>query len=528
MAHFVDRVVLHVAGGQGGNGCVSVHREKFKPLGGPDGADGGDGGSVELVVSPQTTTLLDYHHRPHRSAENGGVGQGGLRHGHRGKTLELPVPDGTVVKDRQGNVLADLVGTGARFTVAEGGQGGLGNAALASKKRKAPGFALLGTPGEEREVVLELKSVADIALVGFPSAGKSSLIAAMSAARPKIADYPFTTLVPNLGVVEAGETRFTVADVPGLIPGAAQGKGLGHEFLRHVERCAALVHVLDCASLESDRDPVSDLEAIEAELAAYDPDSVEGAGGQGDNASNAVPLNERPRLVALNKTDLEDGAEMAEMIRGELESRGYRVFDISALNREGLRALGFAMAELVEEARAQREVEVAPVPVTVRPKAVNRKEFTISREEQNGEPLWRVRGAKPERWILQTDFNNDEAVGYLADRLAKIGIEDELFKQGAKPGDSVLIGAEKDGVVFEWEPTMAAGAEHLAGPRGTDLRFEDAHRPTREQKRQEQQDRRAAKAATRAEMDAQYQAEESYSEGETEVHYLRPEAEDEG
>ena len=528
MAHFVDRVVLHVAGGQGGNGCVSVHREKFKPLGGPDGANGGDGGSVELVVSAQTTTLLDYHHRPHRSAENGGVGQGDLRHGHQGKTLELPVPEGTVVKDREGNVLADLVGVGARFTVAEGGQGGLGNAALASKKRKAPGFALLGTPGEERDVVLEVKSVADIALVGFPSAGKSSLIAAMSAARPKIADYPFTTLVPNLGVVEAGETRFTVADVPGLIPGAAQGRGLGHEFLRHVERCAALVHVLDCASLETDRDPIGDLEAIEAELAAYDPDSIEGTGGSSDDSANAVPLNERPRLVALNKTDLQDGAEMAEMVRTELESRGYRVFDISALNREGLRYLGFAMAELVEEARAQREVDVAPVQVTVRPQAVNQKSFTVSPEEKNGEPLWRVRGVKPERWIQQTDFNNDEAVGYLADRLAKIGIESELFSQGAKPGDSVLIGSDEGGVVFEWEPTMTAGAEHLAGPRGTDLRFEDNQRPTREQKRQDQLDRRAAKAATRAEMDAQYQTEQSYEDqGETEVHYLRPDAEDE-
>ena len=528
MAHFVDRVVLHVAGGQGGNGCVSVHREKFKPLGGPDGANGGDGGAVELVVSAQTTTLLDYHHRPHRSAENGGVGQGDLRHGHRGRTLELPVPDGTVVKDREGNVLADLVGIGARFTVAEGGQGGLGNAALASRKRKAPGFALLGTPGEERDIVLEVKSVADIALVGFPSAGKSSLIAAMSAARPKIADYPFTTLVPNLGVVEAGDTRFTVADVPGLIPGAAQGKGLGHEFLRHVERCAALVHVLDCASLETDRDPIGDLEAIEAELAAYDPDTIEGTGGGSDGAADAVPLHERPRLVALNKTDLQDGAEMAEMVRSELESRGYRVFDISALNREGLRSLGFAMAELVEEARAQREVDVAPVQVTVRPQAVNRKSFTVTPEEQNGEPLWRVRGTKPERWIQQTDFNNDEAVGYLADRLAKIGIEDELFSQGAKPGDSVLIGSDENGVVFEWEPTMAAGAEHLTGPRGTDLRFEDNQRPTREQKRQEQLDRRAAKAATRAEMEAQYQAEQSYQdEGETEVHYIRPDAEDE-
>lgn len=513
MAHFVDRVVLHASGGDGGHGCVSVHREKFKPLGGPDGGDGGDGGDVVLVVDNQTTTLLDYHHRPHRSAENGGVGQGGLRHGHKGRPLELSVPEGTVVKDRQGNVLADLVGIGARWTVAEGGQGGLGNAALSSKKRKAPGFALLGTPGEQRDIVLELKTVADIALVGFPSAGKSSLIASMSAARPKIAEYPFTTLIPHLGVVEAGETRFTVADVPGLIPGAAEGKGLGHEFLRHVERCAALVHVLDCASLETDRDPLSDLEAIEAELEAYAPDPVTGAAaaaGEQGGPMGSVPLNERPRLIALNKTDLPDGEAMAEMVRAELVSRGYHVFDVSALNREGLRSLGFAMAELVQQAREQRDHQAAraPVEVTVRPKAVNEKKFTIIREERSGEPLWRVRGSKPERWILQTEFSNDEAVGYLADRLLALGVEDQLFRLGAVPGDAVVIGTEEDGVLFDWEPTMAGGAEHLAAPRGTDLRFEESHRPTRAEKRQDQLDRRAAKAATRAEMQAEYAAED--------------------
>jgi GTPase len=491
MAHFVDRVVLHAGGGDGGSGCVSVHREKFKPLGGPDGGNGGDGGHVELVVDPNTTTLLDYHHRPHRRAENGGVGRGSLRHGHKGSTLELTVPDGTVVKDREGNVLVDLVGAGARARIADGGIGGLGNAALASRKRKAPGFALLGTPGQQLDVVLELKSVADVALVGFPSAGKSSLIAALSAARPKIAEYPFTTLVPNLGVVEAGETRFTVADVPGLIPGAAEGKGLGHEFLRHVERCAALVHVLDCGTLETDRDPIADLDAIEQELAAY--------------AADGLPLTERPRLVALNKTDLPDGEEMAAMVRSTLEERGFRVFEISALSRKGLRELSFAMAGLVQQARSDQEIQAAPVPVTVRPKAVNDKGFTISREEKGGEPLWRVRGAKPERWILQTDFNNDEAVGYLADRLQAIGIEDELFRLGAVPGESVVIGAEDDGVIFDWEPTMAAGAEHL-GARGTDLRFEDQHRPTRAEKKQEQADRRATKRQVREEMNEVYAA----------------------
>ncbi|HLS34273.1 MAG TPA: GTPase ObgE, partial [Brevibacterium sp.] len=282
---FIDRVTLHIAGGDGGNGCVSIRREKFKPLGGPDGANGGDGGDVVLEVDAQTTTLLPYHRSPHRRAAHGGIGKGDLRHGADGGEYVLPVPEGTVVKTKDGQVLADLVGHGTRYVAAAGGRGGLGNAALASRKRKAPGFALLGLPGEERSLVLEIKTVADIALVGFPSAGKSSLIAAMSAARPKIAEYPFTTLVPNLGVVEAGGTRFTVADVPGLIPGAAEGRGLGLEFLRHVERCAGLVHVIDLATWETDRDPVNDLRAIEAELADYAVDIAHGG--------DLLPLDER-------------------------------------------------------------------------------------------------------------------------------------------------------------------------------------------------------------------------------------------
>src|SRR5215218_147288 len=267
---FVDRVTLYVSAGRGGNGVASVHREKFKPLGGPDGGNGGPGGSVVLRVDPDVTTLLDYHHSPRRKAEVGGHGAGGNRNGSHGGDLVLPVPEGTVVHDvRTGDVLADLVGPGTELVIARGGRGGLGNAALASAKRKAPGFALLGEPGDELEIVLELKVVADVGLVGYPSAGKSSLVAAISRARPKIADYPFTTLVPNLGVVSAGDTTFTVADVPGLIPGAAQGKGLGLAFLRHVERCAAIVHVIDTVSVEPGRNPLDDLDVIEAELARY-------------------------------------------------------------------------------------------------------------------------------------------------------------------------------------------------------------------------------------------------------------------
>jgi GTPase len=502
VATFVDRVVLHVSGGTGGHGCVSVKREKFKPLGGPDGGNGGNGGDVILRVDSQTTTLLSYHHAPHRHASNGDFGKGDMRHGSNGETLILPVPDGTVVKTKDGEVLADLIGEGAEYVAAAGGQGGLGNASLSSQKRKAPGFALLGVPGDERDIVLELKTVADIALVGFPSAGKSSLIAALSAARPKIADYPFTTLVPNLGVVQAGDVRFTVADVPGLIPGASEGKGLGHEFLRHVERCAALVHVLDCASLEADRDPISDLETIEAELAAYAVDlSYAGADGA------VVPLNERPRLVALNKVDVPDGKDMAEFVRPELEKRGYKVFEISAVSHEGLRQLSYAMADIVAAARQEAAAKPAPVKVVLRPRAVNEAGFIIRKEEKNLEPLYRVLGEKPERWVKQTDFNNDEAVGYLSDRLAKLGVEDKLFKAGAVPGSTVVIG-EDDAVVFDWEPTMMGGAELLAGaPRGTDIRLDDfSNRPTRSQKRQDQQERKDARAAARAELEAERKA----------------------
>ncbi|MCF3963615.1 GTPase ObgE [Streptomyces fuscigenes] len=465
MTTFVDRVELHVAAGNGGHGCASVHREKFKPLGGPDGGNGGRGGDVVLVVDQSVTTLLDYHHVPHRRATNGKPGEGGNRSGKDGQDLVLPVPDGTVVLDKNGEVLADLVGQGTTYVAAQGGRGGLGNAALASARRKAPGFALLGEPGTGGDVVLELKTVADVALVGYPSAGKSSLISVLSAARPKIADYPFTTLVPNLGVVTAGSTVFTVADVPGLIPGASQGRGLGLEFLRHVERCSVLVHVLDTATLESDRDPVSDLDVIEEELKQY--------GGLGD----------RPRMVVLNKVDIPDGRDLAEMIKPDLEARGYRVLEVSAVAHIGLKELSFALAEIVAEARARKPREEA-TRVVIRPKAVDDTGFRVTLEEEedgSGSGIYRVRGEKPERWVRQTDFNNDEAVGYLADRLNRLGVEDELLKAGARPGDGVAIGPEENAVVFDWEPSMAAGAEML-GRRGEDHRM-DSPRPAAQRRR---------------------------------------------
>ncbi|MFC0099082.1 GTPase ObgE [Micromonospora marina] len=453
MTTFVDRVVLHMQAGDGGHGCVSIHREKFKPFGGPDGGNGGHGGSVSLVVDPQVTTLLDFHFRPHLKAENGKGGAGSNRDGANGRDLVIKVPNGTVVQSLDGEVLADMVGVGTTFEAARGGRGGRGNASLANARRKAPGFAELGEPGDRLDVVLELKSVADVGLVGFPSAGKSSLISVISAAKPKIADYPFTTLVPNLGVVRVDNHTFTVADVPGLIPGAASGKGLGLEFLRHVERCAVLVHVIDTATLEPGRDPLADIDAIESELSQY--------GG----------LADRPRLVALNKVDVPDGKDLADIVRPDLEARGLRVFDVSAATREGLRELTYAMAELVDQGR-RAAPPAEPTRVVIRPKAVDDAGFTIEAEPDGS---YTVRGSRPERWVKQTNFDNDEAVGYLADRLARLGVEEKLAKAGAQAGDLVRIGDRE----FDWQPTLYAGADFVPGNRGTDVRLEEkSNRPS--------------------------------------------------
>jgi GTP-binding protein len=439
---FVDRVVLHLQAGDGGHGCVSVRREKFKPLGGPDGGNGGHGGGVTLAVDPQQHTLLDFHFRPHVKAQGGTGGMGGNRDGANGADLVVKVPDGTVVQTPDGDVLADLVGAGTAVEVARGGRGGRGNAALASPRRKVPGFAELGEPGDHLDVVLELKSVADVGLVGFPSAGKSSLISVMSAAKPKIADYPFTTLVPNLGVVQAGDETFTIADVPGLIPGAATGKGLGLEFLRHIERTSVLVHVLDAAAPEIERDPIRDLEVIEAELTAY--------GGLGD----------RPRLVILNKIDIPDGRALAEMVRPDLEARGYQVFEVSAVTREGLKEFTYALADLVAAHRLATP-PAEPTRIVLRPRAVDDAGFTV---EPDADGVYVVSGRQVERWIRQTNFDNDEAVGYLGDRLERLGVEAELAKSGAQPGDPVRIGDME----FDWQPDAGA---YVAGPRGTDARL---------------------------------------------------------
>jgi GTP-binding protein len=452
VAEFADQAEVHVQAGNGGHGCASIHREKFKPLGGPNGGNGGRGGDVILEVDPGVVTLLDFHRRPVRRAGNGTPGSGNNRNGAEGADLVLRVPDGTVVKTDDGTTLADLTGAGTQFVVVTGGRGGLGNAALASSKRKAPGFALRGEPGTELNLLLELKTVADAGLVGFPNAGKSSLVAAMSAARPKIASYPFTTLIPSLGVVEAGSVQFVVADVPGLIPGASQGRGLGLDFLRHVERCSVLVHVLDCATEEPGRDPITDLDVIEAELAAYEEQTGASMAG-------------RPRLVVLNKIDVPAARELAELVTPDLEARGLPVYAVSAATTEGLRELQFALAEVIAAARAATP-PAEPTRLVIRPQPAAGPDFELV---PAGENSFVIRGTKPVRWIQQTDFSNDEAVGYLADRLAKLGIEEALAEAGAEPGAEVIIGPENNAVVFDWEPGVSMIGGH--GPRGSDSRL---------------------------------------------------------
>jgi len=540
MSEFVDRVTLHVKGGDGGNGAASIRREKFKPLAGPDGGNGGDGGSVIAVADSNATTLLDYSYMPHRIAQSGTMGLGDDKDGRQGADLILPVPVGTVIfeaptkKQREdearakenggadgeftprahGKLLADLSHAGDRFVLAKGGQGGLGNRALSSKTRRAPGFALLGEPGEERDIVLELKSIADVALVGYPSAGKSSLIATMSAARPKIADYPFTTLVPNLGVVMAGHDRFTIADVPGLIPGAAQGKGLGLEFLRHIERTEVIAHVIDCATLDPDRDPISDYHALENELAQY--------AGSLDLPLGAIPIAERPRVIILNKIDIPEARELAEFVKPQFEDMGLTVMMISTATHEGLKELTFLLDAMVKELRAkiqeseaareeEREV-IHPLDMPNRRRRPGKDkglgyDFEVERRQDSTGFWWEVTGDKPEQWVRQTNFDNDEAVGYLADRLAKLGVEKALRLRGAHIGDEVRIGRGDDAVSFDWDPTVAAGAEMLDGTpqsmRGTDIRLQDdgrAHRRTNAERRREYHEMMDARTAVRAAM----------------------------
>jgi GTP-binding protein len=434
---FVDETAIEVTAGRGGDGVTSFHREKYKPRGGPDGGDGGRGGDVVLVAEPGVGTLVEYHFHPHQRAGRGTHGQGSNRKGADGDSRTLPVPVGTLVRDADGELLADLDRPGARFLAAKGGRGGRGNAALSGPGRRIASFHEKGEPGRQRRLVLELRSLADAALVGFPNAGKSSIVARASAARPKVADYPFTTLEPVLGMVRAGDHDFVLADVPGLIPGAAAGKGLGHRFLRHVTRSAVLVHVLDLVPLEPGRDPEADLAALEAELAAYDPE-----------------LADRPSMVAANKADLPEGRARLPEAAAAAKRRGLPFFAISAATGAGMREFLYALGAEVAQARAARPAATAAPPATIA--ADPEVPISVAREGAG----FRVLGDRPERWVAMTDLDNPQAVAYLQRRLRRAGIDDLLAKAGASPGDEVLVGD----AAFEFTPDPLA--DPLAGTRG--------------------------------------------------------------
>lgn len=460
MSDFVDRVTVHVKGGDGGNGSAGIRREKYKPLAGPNGGNGGDGGSVIFMADQNANSLLDYRFMPHREAGSGTMGLGDTKDGSKGADLILPVPVGTVIFEAKGpqgkpkhpgEQLADLRHAGDKFVAAAGGNGGLGNAALANRTRRAPGFALLGEPGEERDVILELKSIADVALVGFPSAGKSSLIAAMSSAKPKIADYPFTTLVPNLGVARSGDYSFVVADIPGLIEGAHEGRGLGHEFLRHIERTALIVHVVDLTGDYEGRDPLEDYDIINRELALY-----------------ADELAARPRIVVANKIDVPGAEEVADRLAERVREDSIaaaggdefapspvdpKLYRISALTGEGVDGLKAAIAtkvhELREELRALSEADVQYEHVWEHKREERDKQFKVV---PLGGGVFRVEGPQVERMVVQTDWENEEAIAFLQHRLKRLGVEKALEKAGAVDGDEIRI----VGRAFEFESVRTA------------------------------------------------------------------------
>ena len=425
---FVDEAKISVKAGNGGAGCKSFRREAHVPKGGPDGGDGGRGGNVVLEADQAISTLLDFHYKRHFKAERGTHGMGAARNGACGDDLVLRVPVGTIARDADtGDFIADLAHHGQKVVVARGGRGGRGNRQFVTATRRAPAFAELGEPAEERWVDLELKLLADAALVGFPSVGKSSLIARMSAARPKIADYPFTTLVPNLGVVASGERSFVVADVPGLIEGASEGAGLGHAFLRHIERTALILHVVDLSGSYEGRDPVADIAIINNELTAH-----------------ASELAERPQIMVGNKIDVDGAREASERVAAWCEERELLYFAVSAATGEGLDSMVRAVAERVYELREQSaEAEPRYDGVFVYEPPTER---TISVERIGGQE-YAVHGGAVERMVIMTEMGNEEGVAYLQRRLAKAGVEDALLAAGARNGDTVTIGP----VSFEFE-----------------------------------------------------------------------------
>jgi len=433
---FVDQVKIHVKAGDGGAGCTAFRREAHVPKGGPNGGDGGRGGDVVVEATPELSSLVDYHFKRHFKAQRGIHGKGDTRHGAIGETLVLPVPLGTMVRDGDtGDLLGDLVHPGQRVAVARGGHGGRGNIHFVTPTRRAPAFSELGEPAEERWVELEMKLLADVALVGMPSVGKSSIIARISAAKPKIADYPFTTLVPNLGVARVGERSFVVADVPGLIEGAHEGKGLGHEFLRHIERSALIAHVVDLSGGYEDRDVLADYDVIERELELH-----------------AADLASRPRVVVGNKCDVPGAEKASARLRAQAEADGRRYFEISAVTGEGLDPMIRALAEEVHELRlTAAQSEEAPERIW----RYEVKDDRVFNARNLGGGVFEVTGRNIERMVIMTEWNNEEAMAFLQKRLVKAGVEKALEDAGALEGDEVRIAGRS----FEFTPAYAADPE---------------------------------------------------------------------
>ncbi len=428
---FIDQVRINVKGGDGGAGCMSFRREACVPKGGPDGGDGGHGGNVVLRADRGKSSLIDFRFKHHFRAERGTHGQGARRHGADGEDLVLNVPLGTIAYEldpetmERAYLIADLTHAGEMAVVGEGGHGGRGNIHFVTSVRRAPAFAEKGEPATEHWIELEMKLMADVGLVGMPSVGKSSLIAHMSAARPKIADYPFTTLQPNLGMVRVGEYDYVVADIPGLIEGAAEGKGLGHEFLRHIERTALIMHVVDLSGSYEQRDPVHDYLVIKRELAEY-----------------ASDLSQRPTVIVGNKCDLPGTEEASGRMRELAEREGLPYYEVSAATGVGMHDLMMAVGKMVRELRgAVQDEDEATAPdqyAKVWTARQHRRE-RVTKVSKEGPGVWRLSGKSIERMVIQTDWDNDESIIYLQHRLDRLGIERELLKEGARNGDVVRI-----------------------------------------------------------------------------------------
>lgn len=434
---FVDEAKINVKAGNGGAGCKSFRREAYVPKGGPDGGDGGRGGDVVLVADGGVSTLLDYHYKRHYKAQRGTHGKGAMRHGATGEDLLLPVPLGTIARDGEtGKLLADLTRQDDRAVIARGGRGGRGNIHFVTPTRRAPAFAELGEPAEEHWITLELKLLADAALVGLPSVGKSSLIARMSAARPKIADYPFTTLVPNLGVARGGGRSFVIADVPGLIEGASDGKGLGHAFLRHIERTALIMHVVDLTGGYEQRGVIEDIEIINGELAAH-----------------AEELVDRPQIMVGNKSDIPGTEEASAQVRAWAEEHELPYFEVSAATGAGVESLTLAVAERVHQLRKEAVEAAAEAPearYVFEPGDDYR--YSVAR---TGAHAFEVHGRGIERMVIMTEIGNEEAVAYLQKRLVKAGVEEALIEAGAVDGDEITIA----GATFDFEGALADDPE---------------------------------------------------------------------